>query len=93
MGIRISIGADAIQVIQMILGRALGVVLAGGAVGLGLAIVLARLIRVFLVGISPADPLTLVGVPLLLTGVALVAALIPARRASRVNPVEALRAE
>jgi predicted permease len=93
MGIRMSLGADARQVVRMVVGRALGVVVVGGAVGLGLAYVLARLVRVFLLGVAPADPVTLVGVPLLLGSVALVAALIPARRASRVNPVEALRSE
>jgi ABC-type antimicrobial peptide transport system permease subunit len=91
MGIRISVGARANQVIGMVVGRALLTVAAGGALGLGIAFFLARLIRVFLVGISPTDPVTLVGIPLLLGGVALVAALVPARRASRVNPVEALR--
>ena len=93
MGIRISVGARANQVIGMVVGRALVTVVAGGTLGLGVAFFLARLIRVFLVGISPTDPVTLLGIPLLLGGVALVAALIPARRAGRVNPVEALRRE
>ena len=68
-------------------------VVVGGVIGLVLAFVLARLNRGVLMGIAPWDPVTLVGVPLLLLGVALVAALIPARRASRVSPVEALRSE
>jgi ABC-type antimicrobial peptide transport system permease subunit len=78
---------------RMVVSRALSVVALGGAVGLVLAVVLARLIRVFLLGVSPADPVTLLGIPLLLGSVALVAAFIPARRASRVNPVEALRGD
>jgi predicted permease len=93
MGIRLSLGADAGQVVRMVVGRVLGVVALGGVAGLAAAVVLARLVRFFLVGISPADPLTLVAIPLVLGSVALMAALIPARRASRVNPVEALRAE
>lgn len=93
MGIRMSLGADARQVLRMVVGRALGMVVVGGVVGLAVAFVLARLVRTFLVGIAPGDPLTLIGVPLLLVTVAMVAALIPARRASRVNPVEALRSE
>jgi ABC-type antimicrobial peptide transport system permease subunit len=77
----------------MVVGQALAVVALGGIVGLAAAVALARVIRVFLFGVSPADPVTLVGIPLLLGSVALVAALIPARRASLVNPVEALRSE
>jgi len=92
-GIRISLGANAGQVVRMLVGRAMGIVVAGGLAGLALAAILARLIRVFLVGISPTDPVTLVGIPLLLGVVALVAAFIPARRAARVHPVEALRTE
>jgi ABC-type antimicrobial peptide transport system permease subunit len=68
-------------------------VVAGGVVGMGLAFALGRLIQSLLFGVEPADPATLVAVPLLLGSVALAAALIPARRASRVDPVEALRTE
>jgi len=93
MGIRISLGANAGQVVRMLVGRAMGIVVAGGLTGLAVAAVLARLVRAFLVGISPNDPATLVGIPLLLGGVALAAALIPARRATRMHPVEALRTE
>jgi len=93
MGIRISLGAHPGQVIGLVIRRAMGIVVVGGAIGLAAATVLARLIRVFLLGVSPADPITLAGIPLLLGGVALVAALVPALRASRVNPVEALKTE
>ena len=93
MGIRLSLGATRAQVSRMVVARAMGTVVVGGIVGLALAAFLASLVRVFLIGVSPADPATLVGIPLLLGSVALVAALIPARRASRVNPVEALRTE
>jgi ABC-type antimicrobial peptide transport system permease subunit len=93
VGIRMSLGADRSAVIGMVLRGALGVVLVGGLAGLVIAIGLAQLIRQFLFGIGPADPLTLVGVPLLLGGVAALAAYVPGRRASRVDPVEALRHE
>jgi ABC-type antimicrobial peptide transport system permease subunit len=88
-----SLGADRSRVVRMVVGRAMGVVLVGAVAGLGIAFILARLVQVFLLGISPGDPVTLVAGPLLLLGVALLAALLPAQRASRVNPVEALRGE
>jgi uncharacterized membrane protein HdeD (DUF308 family) len=71
----------------------MAIVVVGDLVGLAMAALLARLIRVFLVGISPTDPTTLVGIPLLLGGVAPMAALIQARRAGRVGPVAAPRTE
>ena len=65
----------------------------GAVIGLGLATGLAQLIQSFLFGVAAADPATLVAVPLLLGTVAFLAALVPARRASRVDPVEALSTE
>jgi ABC-type lipoprotein release transport system permease subunit len=65
---------------------------AGAAVGLVLAAVLARLTSGFLFGVEPLDPGTFLGVTAVLVGVALVAAVIPAMRAARVDPLEALRA-
>jgi len=93
VGVRMSLGADAGRVVAMILGGSLGSVAVGGFIGLSLAILLARLIRGFLFGVEPADPTTLVSVPLILGAVAALAAYLPARRASRVNPVRALRSE
>jgi predicted permease len=93
MGIRISLGAEAGQVIQMVLRGALGLVAVGGFIGLVLSLGLAQAVRGFLYGTSPVDPITFLGVPAILIGVAVAAAFIPARRASRVNPVEALKAE
>jgi predicted permease len=93
VGIRMSLGADRRDVVGMVLRGALGVVAVGGLAGLAIAFGLAQLVRRFLFGVGPGDPLTLVGVPLLLCGVAALAAYIPGRRASRINPVEALRSE
>mgnify|MGYP003934175741 CR=1 FL=1 len=93
VGIRMSLGADARRVVGTVLRGSLTSVALGAIIGLALAIVGARLIRSFLFGVDPADPATLVAVPLLLGTVAAVAALIPALRASRVDPVEALREE
>ncbi len=91
VGIRMSLGADAGAVIRMILRGAMSVVAVGGLLGLAAAYGLAQLIGQFLVGTEPGDPVTLIGVPLLLGTVAVLAAFIPARRASRVDPVVALR--
>jgi predicted permease len=93
VGIRMSLGARRRDVVGNILRRSMAGVAAGGLAGLGLAFFLARLIRVLLVGVSPLDPLTWAAIPLLLGSVALLAAYVPARRSTRVNPVEALRSE
>lgn len=77
----------------MVMRGAMGLVGIGGIVGLAAAIGLAQLIRHILFGVGPWDPMIILGVPLLLGCVAGMAALIPARRASRVNPVEALKYE
>ncbi len=95
MGIRLSLGADAGKVILMVMKGAMSLVLVGTAIGFVLSLGLAQLIQRggFLYGISALDPITFLGVPLLLAGVALLAAIVPARRASRVNPVQALKTE
>jgi len=93
VGIRMSLGADSGSVIKMVLKGAMGLVLTGAAIGLVLTAGLTQLISQFLYGVSAVDPVTFVGVPLVLASVALLAAFLPARRASRVDPVEALRAE
>ncbi|MFC1660305.1 ADOP family duplicated permease [Gemmatimonadota bacterium] len=93
IGIRMSLGAEGGTVIATVMKGAMGVVVLGGILGLALAFALARVIQVFLFGVRPGDPLTMSLVPALLCGVAFVAALIPARRATRVNPTEALQSE
>jgi predicted permease len=93
VGIRMSLGADSGSVIKMVLKGAMTLVLIGGVIGLALTVGLTQLISQFLYGVSGTDPITFLGVPAVLAGVALLAAFLPARRASRVDPVEALRAE
>jgi predicted permease len=93
MGIRLSLGADAGTVVGMILRGAMGLVAVGVVIGLVLSLGLAQAIRGFLYGVGAMDPVTFLGVPALLAAVALVAAFVPARRASRVNPIQALKSE
>jgi ABC-type antimicrobial peptide transport system permease subunit len=93
MGIRLSLGADGGKVITMVLWGAMRLVLVGTIIGVVLSLGLAQAIRGFLYGVGALDPVTFLGVPLILGVVALVAALVPARRASRVNPVQALKSD
>ncbi len=93
VGIRMSLGADAGSVIRMLVASGMRLVMIGGAIGLLAALAAARLLSRLLFGVGTADPATFIGVALVLGAIALLAAWIPARRASRINPVEALRAE
>ena len=93
VGIRISMGADASSVVRMLTASGMRLVAYGGAVGLVLSLLLAVLMSRLLFGVGPFDLLTFLAVPLVLAGVALLAAYVPSRRASRVDPIIALRAE
>ena len=93
MGIRLSLGADAGSVVKMIVKGAMGLAVAGGVIGVLLSLGLAQAVSGFLYGTSTFDPVTFTVVPAVLLGVAALAAFVPARRASRVNPVESLKAE
>ena len=93
LGIRMSLGASAGDVVRMAVGGGMRLVLLGGLAGTVLAAGLTWAIADFLYGISARDVGTFVGIPLLLGAVALLAAWVPARRASRVDPVRALRSE
>ena len=93
MGIRLSMGASAGQVEGMVLMAAMGPVALGASLGWLVGLGLAQAIRGFMYGVSAVDPVTFLGVPAILGAVALAAALVPARRASGVDPVQALRAE
>jgi putative ABC transport system permease protein len=91
IGVRMAFGAREGDVLKLVLAQ--GVVLAGSGIALGLiaSVPLSGVVRSFLVGVSPTDPLTFVGIPLVLLGVAVLASYLPARRAATVDPVEALR--
>jgi putative ABC transport system permease protein len=91
IGIRVSLGATRRDVLAMVVRQAMALVLAGAAVGLAGSLMLARLMSGMLYGVRPADPLTFAVVALLLAAVALAAAAIPALRATRIDPLVALR--
>jgi predicted permease len=91
IGIRIAMGAQSGDVLRLIVGKGLGLTLAGLAVGVGCALAAARLVAAMLVNVGAADPLTFAGAALFLTVVALVACYFPARRAMKVDPMVALR--
>jgi putative ABC transport system permease protein len=93
IGVRMALGATPARVRGSILGRALGMTAAGAAAGLVGALVASRLLGGLLFEVGPADPLTLTGVCLLLGTVGALAAWLPARRATRIDPAQALRAE
>ncbi len=93
IGIRMALGADGARVVRLLVAGGLRLVVAGGALGLVLALVAARLLGGLLFEVDTLDPLTFVGVPLVLAAAALLAAWLPARRASRVHPVTALRTD
>jgi putative ABC transport system permease protein len=92
-GIRLSVGATQADVLKLVLRRAAVLIGAGTCLGLAGSIFLVRLIAKLLFGTAPLDPLTFTAVPLLLAGVALAASYVPARRATRVDPMIALRYE
>ena len=93
MGIRMALGARSRDVLWMMLREALFLVLAGTAVGIPAAIGAGRLISSLLFGVAPSDPVTISLATLLLVAVAVLAGYLPARRASRVDPMGALRYE
>jgi predicted permease len=93
IGIRVAIGAGRGQVLKMVLGSGVSLALAGIAAGLVLAFGVTRLLRGLLHGVTPADPLTFTAVAIVLTGVAALASVVPAWRASRVDPVIALKSD
>jgi putative ABC transport system permease protein len=93
LGIRMALGADRRDVLKLVLGQGMAVTLLGVAVGLAGASGLTRYLSSLLYGVRPTDALTFVAVALLLTAVALLACYIPAQRATKIDPMVALRYE
>ncbi len=93
IGIRMALGAQGAQVRRMVVAQGMLLSLVGVAIGLAAAFGLAKLITTFLFGVTAKDPFVFSSVPLLLAAVAFLAVWLPARRASKVDPIIALRYE
>jgi ABC-type antimicrobial peptide transport system permease subunit len=88
-----ALGADAAGVTRLLATQGLRLVLIGGAIGGAVSLVAARFLATLLFGVETFDPVTLIGAPLVLGGAAWLAAYLPARRASRADPLAALRTD
>jgi putative ABC transport system permease protein len=93
IGLRVALGAEPGSIIRMVVASGARMVITGAAAGLAAALALSGLLKSLLFGIGPRDPLTFIVAPAIFVAVALVAAYVPARRAARVSPMEALRTE
>ena len=96
IGIRMALGAEKRNIFRMVIGQGLRLALVGLAIGAAAALILTRLLSSFshlLYGVGASDPLTFIAVTFLLTAVAVLACYIPARRATRLEPIVALRHE
>jgi putative ABC transport system permease protein len=93
IGVRIALGAEPGSIIRMVVASGARMVITGATAGLAAALALSGLLKSLLFGIGPRDPLTFIVAPAIFVAVALVAAYVPARRAARVSPMEALRTE
>ena len=91
IGVRVAVGAAPIDVMRLVVGEAARLAAVGVAAGLLLAAMVARLLQGILYGVSPGDPRTLVGTAAALVAVVIAASALPARRATRIDPVDALR--
>jgi ABC-type antimicrobial peptide transport system permease subunit len=93
IGLRMALGAQPRQVLRLVLRQGMLLALIGAAVGILVALPVARLASGLLYGVSATDPITYAAITLLLMGVALLACYLPARRATRIDPLVALRVD
>jgi len=93
IGVRMALGASPMTIVRLVLGQGLWTAIIGIAVGILASFAMTRLMASMLFGLNPTDPLTFAGAALLLMGAALAACYVPARRATRVDPMMALRNE
>jgi ABC-type antimicrobial peptide transport system permease subunit len=93
IGVRMAIGANASKVLRLFLGQGMSLVALGTALGVAGAVAATRLLRAYLFGVSPTDPATFLTILAFVFIVAVAASIVPARRATRVDPVTALKAE
>jgi putative ABC transport system permease protein len=91
IGIRVALGAQRRDVLKLVVARGMTLTMIGAGIGLGVALALTRLMQTLLFEVSATDPLTFVTLAVLLSVVALVACYLPARRATKVDPMIALR--
>ena len=91
IGVRMALGAQRFDILRVVVGRGLMLIATGVALGLACSLGVARLLSNLLFGVSSTDPVTFVGVPLVLGGMAVLASYIPALRATRIDPMRALR--
>ena len=93
IGLRVALGASQSQILRLVVGRGLVTSLIGAAIGVGAALMLTRGLSGMLYGVTATDPLVFAGVPLLLIAVSVLASYVPARKATRIDPLAALRYE
>jgi ABC-type antimicrobial peptide transport system permease subunit len=93
IGIRMALGAEPVDVLRLVIRQGMGLTIVGLIVGVAVGSVVTRVLSDMLYGVSTRDPLTFVGAPALLLVVAFLACYIPARRATRIDPLTALRYE
>jgi putative ABC transport system permease protein len=93
IGIRMALGASGSEVLKMIAGQGMAVVFIGIVIGIVSSLALSRWMESLLFGVSATDPLTFIAIPIILSAVALAACAVPALRATKVDPMVALRYE